>query len=78
MGYILTPGVNGVNGVKEEGRGMEGIWGKSPARGKRAATPEAGRYPPPAKGGAAHAPVPGPSPKPGAGCLVPHARCRTP
>ena len=39
MGYILTPGVNGVNGVKEEGRGMEGIWGKSPARGKRAATP---------------------------------------
>ena len=38
-GYILTPGVNGVNGVKEEGRGMEGIWGKSPARGKRAATP---------------------------------------
>ena len=38
MGYILTPGVNGVNGVKEEGRGMEGIWGKSPARGKRAAT----------------------------------------
>ena len=40
MGYILTPGVNGVNGVKEEGRGMEGIWGKSPARGKRAATPE--------------------------------------
>ena len=39
MGYILTPGVNGVNGVKEEGRGMEGIWGKSPARFKRAATP---------------------------------------
>ena len=26
-GYILTPGVNGVNGVKEEGRGMGGIWG---------------------------------------------------
>jgi len=46
MGYILTPGVNGVNGVKEEqGRGMEGIWGKSPARGKRAATPGAAKVP---------------------------------
>ena len=32
-GYILTPGVAGVNGVKEGGRGMEGTWGK------RAATP---------------------------------------
>ena len=57
MGYILTPGVNGVNGVKEEGRGMEGMWGKSPARGKRAATPGCVKAPEHAAPGGIAAPL---------------------